>query len=325
MDSKNTGPLGLGAILHADDYWPVNASAPAEPGEFVLIYCTGLGFVSGAQSGHASPANEVSPRPSVSINSTPATVAYAGLAPGMVGLYQINVQIPPGLLPRSSDVYASMIPVQIAAGSATSNIPNLPFANTNRVPVLVTYTRSRLSNGITLIVLTGSGFGHSSVVRMDDKDQPTAFIRRDQVSITIPEGSVIPGAHRLRIFNPPPGGGLSGELSVTTLYNLGGTWRGNWQSPGGSGSLFLNLSETDFGVYTGTLSINGSPVISQCSASATNDVSTIALNASCTGYLNLVYTITYRGTMGGPNSLQGTWTLTASDTTLDSGVFTAAR
>jgi uncharacterized protein (TIGR03437 family) len=31
----------------------------------------------------------------VGIRSAPATVAYAGLAPGLVGLYQFNVIVPP--------------------------------------------------------------------------------------------------------------------------------------------------------------------------------------------------------------------------------------
>ena len=41
-------------------------------------------------------------------------VAYAGLAPGFVGLYQINVQVPPGLTP-------GVVPLVISVSQAHSN------------------------------------------------------------------------------------------------------------------------------------------------------------------------------------------------------------
>ena len=42
VNQQGTGP---GATLHADDFQPVSQSAPARPGEFLLIFCTGLGPV----------------------------------------------------------------------------------------------------------------------------------------------------------------------------------------------------------------------------------------------------------------------------------------
>ena len=70
---------------------------PAKRGEFLTIYCSGLGDVSprpatGAASG--SPLSSTLLSPSVTIGGVPALVIFAGLSPGFVGLYQVNVQVP---------------------------------------------------------------------------------------------------------------------------------------------------------------------------------------------------------------------------------------
>ena len=56
MNEEGTGP---GAILHAEDFRPVSESDPARPGEFLLIFCTGLGPVQPAvASGQVGPGTE---------------------------------------------------------------------------------------------------------------------------------------------------------------------------------------------------------------------------------------------------------------------------
>jgi uncharacterized protein (TIGR03437 family) len=90
---------GAGAILHGGDYSLVSASTPAARGEAVLIYCTGLGPVSPAPpTGHPAPASPLSATtipPVVSFGGVPVgEVFFSGLAPGFVGLYQVNVRIP---------------------------------------------------------------------------------------------------------------------------------------------------------------------------------------------------------------------------------------
>jgi uncharacterized protein (TIGR03437 family) len=95
------------------------ASRPAQKGEFVTIYCVGLGDVSNRPAtGAASPGSPLATamtNPTVTIGGVPATVSFAGLAPGFVGLYQINVQVP--------DTAASgdNVPVVVSVGGATSN------------------------------------------------------------------------------------------------------------------------------------------------------------------------------------------------------------
>ncbi len=73
-------------------------SRPARPGEFLTLYGTGLGPVSNTPPNGAPalafPLSLTLTRPVVRIQGEPVLVAYSGLAPGYVGLYQINVQIP---------------------------------------------------------------------------------------------------------------------------------------------------------------------------------------------------------------------------------------
>ncbi len=115
-----------GAVLHASDFSLVSSSSPARPGEFLLIYCTGLGPLripvrSGERAPSVPPLAETINLPAVSIAGLPANVTYSGLAPGFVGLYQINVQAPAGLP-------AGIQPVQITTLGVASNTATIAAA-----------------------------------------------------------------------------------------------------------------------------------------------------------------------------------------------------
>ncbi len=133
MNQQGTGP---GAILHAADFQPVTESNPAQTGEFLLIFCTGLGRVlPEVPSGNVAPGTEplartVSP-PLVNIGGIPAEVVYSGLAPGFVGLYQVNVEVPVGLSPPVSQPPEGAIPpvahnLEIINIGVPSNIVEVP-------------------------------------------------------------------------------------------------------------------------------------------------------------------------------------------------------
>ena len=76
----------------------VSETSPAAPGEDVVIYLTGLGATDIAvPSGTASPSGplaNVLDTPILTLNGTPVPTLFAGLTPALVGLYQINFQIP---------------------------------------------------------------------------------------------------------------------------------------------------------------------------------------------------------------------------------------
>jgi uncharacterized protein (TIGR03437 family) len=97
-----------GAVVHADT--GVSAlNTPVGAGDYIAIYCTGLGptKVSGGLA-------RTTVTPTVYLGATAVTPSYSGLAPGFVGLYQVDVQIPPGLP-------SGTLPLAITSGSAYSN------------------------------------------------------------------------------------------------------------------------------------------------------------------------------------------------------------
>jgi uncharacterized protein (TIGR03437 family) len=117
LNSEGTGP---GAILDAN-YHLVDASNPAIPGQTtILIYCTGLGPVSSNQPATGAPASltnlaHTSSPVTATIGGVSANVTFSGLAPGYVGLYQVNAQVPAGLAANNS------APVMISIEGANSN------------------------------------------------------------------------------------------------------------------------------------------------------------------------------------------------------------
>lgn len=85
-------------------YRVITPDTPAHPGDIVILYATGLGAVTPATSSgelapYASPITQASwATLTVTVNGTPldpSAILYAGLTPGMAGLYQINVILPP--------------------------------------------------------------------------------------------------------------------------------------------------------------------------------------------------------------------------------------
>lgn len=104
----SVGGNTFGAILHAS-FQLADTGHPAKPGETVLIYCTGLGAVSSPPaSGEPGNGQTSMTMPTVTIGGTNAMVSFSGLAPGFVGLYQINVEVPTGLAPGNQPVIVSM-------------------------------------------------------------------------------------------------------------------------------------------------------------------------------------------------------------------------
>ena len=69
-------------------------SSPVHAGDYIEIYCTGLG-----PTQPAGGFQQTVLTPIVFIGATPVQPTYSGLAPGYVGLYQVNVQVPAGLAP----------------------------------------------------------------------------------------------------------------------------------------------------------------------------------------------------------------------------------
>jgi uncharacterized protein (TIGR03437 family) len=108
---------GQGAILNVNG--SVNSAAnPAAPGSYIVLYATGGGETSPVGvTGNITPTDgpfKLVPGLTVTVGGVPATVAFAGTAPGFVeGALQINVQM-------SASVPSGAQPVVVTVGGVSS-------------------------------------------------------------------------------------------------------------------------------------------------------------------------------------------------------------
>lgn len=109
-------------VVRATNNLIVTPTNPVHYDDWLVIYVTGLGpTVPGVGSGLPGPAApdlaEVLVKPQVTLGGVSLPVAFAGLAPGEVGVYQINAQVPFKEVPTGME-----IPLTISQGSYTTTI-----------------------------------------------------------------------------------------------------------------------------------------------------------------------------------------------------------
>ena len=111
---------GIATVVHAKNNQLVTPSDPIHRGEAIVIYATGLGRTQPAlATGFAASSNPlpvVVAQPDVALGSLSLPLYYAGLAPGEVGVYQINALVP-GWAPTGMQV-----PLTITQGSVSTTL-----------------------------------------------------------------------------------------------------------------------------------------------------------------------------------------------------------
>jgi uncharacterized protein (TIGR03437 family) len=113
---------GVAAALDAN-FKIVDASNPARRGQAVQIYANGLGPVDHTPAtGEPTSAEQLSRtrvNASVTVGGRPAEVLFSGLAPGNVGLYQVNLVV-------AADTPTGSQPVVVTIGGVSSKPVNMP-------------------------------------------------------------------------------------------------------------------------------------------------------------------------------------------------------
>ncbi len=114
----------LAVALRADGT-PVTRANPARPGELVSLFMAGLGttepeVAAGAVSPEDPPALVVTPV-TARVDGREAAVSFAGLAPGLVGVYRVTIEVP-------AETSAGVHEVAIEQGGIVSNVVRLPVA-----------------------------------------------------------------------------------------------------------------------------------------------------------------------------------------------------
>ncbi|HEY3740278.1 MAG TPA: hypothetical protein VGL53_10560 [Bryobacteraceae bacterium] len=118
QDGSGTG-AGVVQEIQADGSEVLNTPAtPSTAGDSIAIYGVGLGAVSplqmaGTAVGAAQTTAAVNPV-TVTIGGQPAVVSFAGLSPVMIGWYEVDVTVPPGITPGAS------VPVVVSVGGVAS-------------------------------------------------------------------------------------------------------------------------------------------------------------------------------------------------------------
>jgi uncharacterized protein (TIGR03437 family) len=156
--SQNENGLGYAAALHAASGEVITSSNPAQPGEYISVYLTGLGVVTPTiTDGALGPTSTLSYSdlynagnlgvyfndygPNGSVGNF-GNIEYAGLAPGLAGLYQINVQVPTSGLASGDNVY-----IEFVTDAADENQIQIPYGSTVsravvRTPVSIAKARA---------------------------------------------------------------------------------------------------------------------------------------------------------------------------------------
>ena len=85
-------------VVHNADFTLVTAGRPLVPGEFAFVYATGLGRVQNEPATGAgaplAPLASTLADVRVTLGGQPCEVQYSGLAPALVGVYQVNFRVP---------------------------------------------------------------------------------------------------------------------------------------------------------------------------------------------------------------------------------------
>jgi len=119
--SGTAGPLtGLATIVRYDNGQLVTATNPLHANDIVSIYLTGMGATTPAvDTGLPGPFNPLAwttVQPTLTLGGHQMAVTYSGLAPGNVGVYQINATVPSGVPQGLS------IPLVIAQGGGATQL-----------------------------------------------------------------------------------------------------------------------------------------------------------------------------------------------------------
>lgn len=97
-----------GVLVRADTNTLVTAANPLLPGENVYLYATGLGPVDNQPAtGSGTPAAPLAQTrtfPVITIGGRSCLVRFAGLAPELAGVYQVNLVVPPGIASGEQDL-----------------------------------------------------------------------------------------------------------------------------------------------------------------------------------------------------------------------------
>jgi len=214
--TTNAQGTGQGAILDGVSNRLVNGSDPAVPGVTILeIFGTGLGAVShqpasGASAPDSPPFAETTTTPRVTIGGLPAKVLFSGLAPGYVGEYQVNAQVPAATLAGIE------VPVVISLGGATSNTATIVVQGLSPASAIA-------GSGPVTVTIFGAGFSNASSLTFNGIQHAVTFVSGTELTVTLSAADLATAGTDAVVVTTPGGGSLSMNFVVNSaVFSLGG-------------------------------------------------------------------------------------------------------
>jgi uncharacterized protein (TIGR03437 family) len=125
-------------------YSPVTSDNPAQPGETIIVYATGLGtpdpgdgVITGTK--YAGPVDQPKALISSLAGGKTANVLFAGLANGMFGIWEVHLELNSSLpTDAQTQLYVAADPLaaDLSSTSVTPTVPNVGVSNIVTFPVV---------------------------------------------------------------------------------------------------------------------------------------------------------------------------------------------
>ncbi|MGA3259608.1 MAG: S8 family serine peptidase [Bryobacteraceae bacterium] len=305
---------GIFVITHDADSTLVTSARPAVPGEYLRIYCTGLGMVTNepptGAPGPFSPLAYTAQNSTVTIEGLSAYVPYSGLAPGFVGLYQVNVQVPanavsasaaPLVLSNGGNSTTADIVVQsggaqqftltaATAGSGSGSISASPPGPSYAAGTVVTLIATP-NAGSTFAGWSGacSGTGNCTVTMNANQAVTAAF----NLTVTVnPTLTITTSGTGSGTVSPSPAGTSCGSgclsfaagtvVALTAAPNTGSTFAGWSGACSGTGSCTVSMNSNQAVTAAFNLTVTVNPTLTiTTSGTGSGTVSSSPTGTSC--------------------------------------------
>jgi uncharacterized protein (TIGR03437 family) len=130
-DAPGIAQYATGQMIaqHQSDYSLITETSPAAPGEVIVFYLAGMGLTNpDVPSGTASPSTNLAvplDAAALTLNGSPvpaANILFVGLTPTVVGLYQVDFQVP-------ANTPNGDLPLVLTQTSGLSTSTTLPVHN----------------------------------------------------------------------------------------------------------------------------------------------------------------------------------------------------
>ncbi len=189
MSAVLTNASYFAVATHANNQL-ITQSAPAQAGEAIVLYGSGIGYPmcsvsTGVPSGTGCLANVV---PQFTFPDYPglngsATLLYAGLTPGGVGLAQFNLQLPDSL-PSAA---GGSIRVRIGDPTTGETFSIYLPGSSQAIPAITSLSPASATAGGAQFTLTvdGSNFASGATVEWNGTALPTSFVTSNQLTATV--------------------------------------------------------------------------------------------------------------------------------------------